>query len=484
MGNNDFDAVVIGSGPNGLAAAITLQQAGKRVLVLEKQATVGGGMRSAELTLPGFVHDVCSAIHPMAVASPFFTALPLHEFGLEFIQPEIPLAHPFDGGTAIGLYPSIAQTAHQAQEDAQGYTRLMQSVTTSWPHIADNLLGPLSIPRHPLKLAGFGLKALQSAARFATKQFSTPEMRALFTGMAAHSMQPLHNSATAAFGLILAAVGHLKGWPIPKGGSKSIAFALEQYFLAIGGKIQTNAPVTTLSDLPTAEAILFDLTPKQILAICGDKFSDIYRRQMRGYKYGMGVYKVDWALDAPVPFTAPICHKAGTLHLGNSMQEIVASEQAAATGKITDRPFVLFSQQSRFDATRAPEGKHTAWAYCHVPHGSTHNMCAAIENQIERFAPGFKARILAKHVMNTVDFEQYNPNYVGGDINGGEQNIRQLFTRPVLSFSPYKTGAKGIYICSSSTPPGGGVHGMCGYHAARRVLKDVFGCRDSYHWLH
>jgi phytoene dehydrogenase-like protein len=469
----DFDAVVVGSGPNGLAAAIALQQAGISVLIVEAKKTIGGGLRTEELTLPGFKHDVCSAIHPMAVASPFLSTLPLEKYGLEFIYPPLSAAHPFDDGTAAVLAKSLNNTADLLGKDATIYRAMMAPVVSSWPHFVNTILGPLRFPTHPLALAGFGLKALQSA-HLISKRFSTEKARGLWGGVAAHSILPLTNLSTAAIGFVLMAAAHLRGWPMPKGGSQQFANALASYFVSLGGKIETDFYVKTLEQLPSSHAVLLDVTPKQLLEIAGHKFSPIYKWQLKRYRYGMGVFKMDWALDAPVPFKATECNQAGTVHLGNTFREIAAAEQATWNGQQVEKPFVLMAQQSRFDPGRAPEGKHTAWAYCHVPNGSTADMSNAIEKQIERFAPGFRDLILAKHVMNTEALEIYNANYVGGDISGGAIDIGQLFTRPALRFSPYRTSAKGIYICSSSTPPGGGVHGMCGYHAARRALKDIF----------
>jgi phytoene dehydrogenase-like protein len=472
----DYDAVVVGSGPNGLAAAILMQQQGLSVLVIEGKDTIGGGLRSAELTLPGFTHDICSAIHPLAVASPFFRTLPLANHGLEYLYPTFAAAHPFDGGTAAFLDQSIQKTAAQFGADETKYADLMQSVTQAWPLIENDTLGPLSFPKHPFVMAGFGLKALTSASYFANR-FKTKEARGLFGGMAAHAIQPLSNLSTTAIGLVLMAAGHLKGWPVPKGGSSAIANALARYFMSIGGKIQTGTFIKSLDQLPSAHAVLFDITPKQLLQIAGHKFSSIYKWQLERYRYGMGVFKVDWALDAPIPFAAEACRQAGTIHLGNTFEEIAEGELMTSRGRQADKPFVLLAQQSSFDPTRAPAGKHTAWAYCHVPNGSTQDMTDAIERQVERFAPGFRDTILAKHTMDTAQVQEYNPNYIGGDINGGIIDIGQLFTRPALRWSPYKTSAKGLYICSSSTPPGGGVHGMCGYSAAKRALKDVFGVK-------
>ncbi|HAL82208.1 MAG TPA: FAD-dependent oxidoreductase [Mucilaginibacter sp.] len=469
----DFDAIVVGSGPNGLAAAILMQQKGLSVLLIEGKETVGGGLRSAELTLPGFVHDICSAVHPLAVASPFFETLPLSDHGLEYIYPEIAAAHPFDNGSVAILKKSLEETALLLGTDEQAYLDLMQPIVKDWPSIAPDVLGPLHYPKHPLAMARFGLSALTSAT-WLSKKFKTPGAKALFAGMAAHAIQPLSNLTTSAIALVLMASAHLKGWPIPKRGSNQIANALASYFVSLGGKIETNYYVKSLEQLPSAHAVLFDVTPRQLLQIAGHRFSSLYKWQLERYRYGMGVFKIDWALDAPIPFTATGCRGAGTVHIGNTFEEIAACEQQVWNGTIPEKPFVLLSQPSVFDPSRAPEGKHTAWAYCHVPNGSKADMTAAIENQVERFAPGFKETILARHTMDTAQMEEYNPNYIGGDINGGVIDIGQLFTRPVLRWSPYKTSAKGIYICSSSTPPGGGVHGMCGYHAAKKALRDVF----------
>lgn len=473
MDKRDYDAIIVGSGPNGLAAAITIQQAGLSVLLVEAKATIGGGLRSVELTLPHFVHDICSAIHPLAAGSPFFKALPLEQYGLEFIYPAIAAAHPFDDGRAAALYHSIERTAQALGEDKDAYLELMEPLVKSWPLIAADILGPLHFPKHPIAMAYFGLKALTAATQLA-KRFHTKEARGLWAGMAAHSIQPLSNRATSAIGLVLLITGHIGGWPIAKGGSNAIAKALASYFVSLGGIIETNFYVRSLSQLPSSHAVLFDVTPRQLLSIAGRQFSSLYKWQLNRYRYGMGVFKIDWALDGPIPFTAPECRQAGTVHLGSTLEDIAASEQLTAKGKLPDKPFVLLAQQSLFDSSRAPEEKQTAWAYCHVPNGSEVNMTERIEKQVERFAPGFRDRIIGRHIMNTAQMEAYNPNYIGGDINGGVIDIGQLFTRPALRLSPYKTSAKGIYICSSSTPPGGGVHGMCGYHGAKRALKDVF----------
>jgi phytoene dehydrogenase-like protein len=470
----DFDAVVVGSGPNGLAAAITLQQAGLSVLVLEGKPEIGGGLRSAELTLPGFLHDTCSAIHPLAINSPFFRTLPLGAYGLEYIEPPVAAAHPFDDGTTAILTRSVEETARSLGPDEKTYRNLFKPLVDLWPRIDFDVLGPLSFPKHPLDFAQFGLKALPPVTWLA-KLFETPQAKGLLAGMAAHSIQPLSNFTTSAIAIVLMTAAHVRGWPLPKGGSQQIAKALAAHFVSLGGKIETNFYVSSLAQLPSSKAVLFDITPKQLLQIAGHRFSPLYRWQLNRYRYGMGVFKVDWALDGPIPFTAESCRQAGTVHLGNTLEEIADSELRSSKGQHPEKPYVLLAQQSLFDATRAPAGKHTAWAYCHIPNGSTVDMTTAIENQIERFAPGFRDRILARHTMNPAQMEAHNPNYIGGDINGGIIDIGQLFTRPALRWSPYRTSAKGLYICSSSTPPGGGVHGMCGHHAAQRALKDVFG---------
>ena len=469
----EYDAVVVGSGPNGLAAAIVLQQAGLSILLVEGKNEIGGGLRTAELTLPGFKHDICSAIHPMALASPFFKTLPLQQHGLEYIIPPTAAAHPFDDGTAAALTNSLQDTASLLGKDAQAYLRLLQPIVTNWNDLAEDLLAPLHFPKNALAMTLFGLKGLQPATLLANA-FKTTKARGLWAGMAAHSIQPLSNIATSAIGLVLSAAGHTAGWPVPKGGSASIAQALASYFTSLGGKIETGFYITSLEQLPASKAVLFDVTPSQLLQIAGHRFSSIYQGQLKRYRHGMGVFKIDWALDAAIPFTAKECSQAGTVHLGNTLEEIVTSERQSSQGQHPEKPFVLLAQQSLFDESRAPAGKHTAWAYCHVPNGSQKDRTEAIEKQVERFAPGFRERIIGRHTMNTSQLQAYNPNYIGGDINGGIIDITQLFTRPALRASPYRTSAKGLYLCSSSTPPGGGVHGMCGYHAAKRVLKDVF----------
>ena len=465
-----LDAVVVGSGPNGLAAAITLAREGRSVLVVEAAPTVGGGMRSAELTEPGFVHDVCSAIHPLATGSPCFSALPLAEHGLELVQPDAPLAHPLDDGTAVMLERSVDATASGLGADAAAYRKLMAPLVEGGDRLQPFLLGYRPLPRRPLFTARFGLLALRSAVGLA-KRFEEEGAKALLAGLAAHSMQDLRRSPTASFGLVLALFGHLHGWPIVRGGSQRLADALASYLRSLGGEIDVGRRVDTVDELPSSRATLLDLTPREVLRVAGHRLPSRYARALRRYRFGPGVVKVDWALDGPVPWKAESCRRAGTVHVGGGIEEIAASEQAVWEGRVPERPFVLVAQQSLFDGTRAPEGKHTLWGYCHLPNGSREDMTERIEAQIERFAPGFRELILARSVHGPLEIERYNPNYVGGDINGGVQDLRQLYTRPAIRLNPYSTPVEGLYLCSSATPPGGGVHGMCGYWAARSALK-------------
>jgi phytoene dehydrogenase-like protein len=466
-----YDAVVVGAGPNGLAAAVELVRNGRSVAVLEAEETVGGGARSAEITLPGFVHDLGSAINALGYASPFFRSLPLEEHGLEWIQPPAPLAHPFDDGSAAVLERSVEGTARKLGRDAAAYTRLMRGIAADTPRIAAYFVGSPRILRHPLSLAASGLRSLRSARSLADDWFEGEHARGLFAGNAAHSFLPLERPPSAMFGLLLGTLGHAVGWPFPKGGAQKIPDALASYLLSLGGEIYTGVRVRSVDEVPKTRTVLFDVTPRQLLDIAGEHFTERYQDALERYRYGPGVFKVDFALDGPIPWKAEECSRAGTVHLGGTLDEISAGEAAVWRGEHPERPFVLLAQQSLFDASRAPEGKHTVWAYCHVPNGSAFDMAGRIEGQIERFAPGFKERILAKNAMGTADLERINANLVGGDINGGVMDLRQLFTRPMPRLNPYSTPAKGLYICSSSTPPGGGVHGMCGYLAARAALR-------------
>lgn len=465
------DTTVVGTGPNGLAAAIALARAGRRVTIYEGAAEVGGGCGSEELTLPGFVHDTCSTVHALAAMSPFLRALPLAEHGLELVHPQAPLAHPLDDGTAVMLERSVEQTARGLGPDAEAYRRLFEPLVRDAEPLVRQILGPLRPPRHPLILGRFGLDAIRSASGLARSRFTGARARALLAGCCAHSVLSLRAPVSAAFGIVLALAAHHAGWPVARGGSQRLADALAAHLRALGGEIRTGRPVASLDELPRAGATLLDVTPRQLLALAGDRLPACYRRRLARYRYGPGVFKLDWALRGPIPWAAPAVARAGTVHLGGSLEEIEASEEAATRGEHTDRPYVLLVQPTLFDASRAPEGMHTAWAYCHVPHGSTRDMTTTIEAQVERFAPGFTSLIAGHHAMDCAEVERRNPNYVGGDINGGVQDLRQLFTRPVARPVPYATPEPGLFLCSSSTPPGGGVHGMCGYWAARAALR-------------
>ncbi|HEY8694351.1 MAG TPA: NAD(P)/FAD-dependent oxidoreductase [Chloroflexota bacterium] len=469
-----YDAVVVGSGPNGLSAAIVVARAGLSVLVLEANDTPGGGARSAELTLPGFVHDVCSAVHPLGIGSPFLRSLPLREHGLEWIDQPAAVTHPFDDGTAAVMERSVAATAEGFGRDARAYRALMQPLVDSWLDVYRETLGPLHIPRRPLALARFGVRGLLAATWLAKALFRTPQPRALFGGIAAHATLPLSQPPSAAIGLILGLAGHAVGWPIPRGGSGSISRALVSYFRSLGGEVVTNMRVESIEDLPPSRLIFLDVTARQVLRLLGDRLPPLYRGQLRHFRYGLGTFKMDWAVDGPIPWRAPECNRAATVHLGGTLEEVAASHDDGWAGKSPERPFVLLAQPTLFDRSRVPDDKHhIAWAYCHVPNGGSVDMSARIEDQVERFAPGFRNRIVARHSMGPAELERRNANLVGGDINGGEVNLAQLLTRPTLRLNPYATPLPNVYVCSSSTPPGGGVHGMCGYHAARTALASL-----------
>lgn len=470
----DYDAVVVGSGPNGLAAAITLARAGQRVLVVEGRSRVGGGLRSAELTEAGFLHDICSAVHPLGIASPFFLQLNLARYGLTWIQPPLPVAHPLDDQPAVLLDRDLARMAATLGDfDAGQWQRLLTSSVEAWQPLISTLLAPWPIPSDPIALTRFGLGAIWPAQWLAQGWFRGERARALFGGLAAHSMQPLHWPLTASFGMVLGVLAHAVGWPIPRGGSQAIADAMAAYLQALGGEIVTDQWVHNLDELPSARAMLLDITPRQLVEMAGDKLPPRYRRQLMGYRYGPGVCKVDYALNAPVPWRDPACALAGTVHVGGTLGEMAQSEAASWRGKHARCPYVLVTQPSLFDESRAPAGQHTLWAYCHVPHGSNLDVSESIDAQIERFAPGFRDCVIAKRVHTATDMAAYNPNYIGGDINGGVQDWRQLWTRPIPQRNPYATPLANVYLCSSATPPGGGVHGMAGYHAARAVLARI-----------
>lgn len=466
-----YDAIVVGSGPNGLAAAITLARAGWSVLVLEAEETIGGGLRSKELTLPGFVHDVCSTIHVFGTASPFFRSVPLAEFGVEWVYPDAELAHPLDDGPAAMLERSIESTGQSLGRDADAYRRLMAPFVGRATELFADALGPLRMPRHPLLMARFGIRAIQSACGLARRWFQNEPARALFAGLAAHSIMPLEKTLTSAIGLMLGIAGHAVGWPVARGGSQRIANGLAAYLQSLGGQIETSRRVSSIDELPKARAYLFDVSPKHLSAICGARLPLRYRRALERFRHGPGAFKLDWALAGPIPWKSPECARAATVHVGGTLDEVAAGERAMWNGEHPERPFVLVAQASLFDSTRAPAGKHTGWAYCHVPNGSTVDMTERIEAQIERFAPGFRDLILVRHAASPAQFEQHNANYVGGDIIGGVTDLRQVFFRPAVRINPYTTPAKDIFICSASTPPGAGVHGMCGYFAAQAALS-------------
>lgn len=468
----DADVIVIGSGPNGLAAAITVAQAGRSVVVVEGSEQIGGGARTAELTLPGFQHDLFSAVYPLGVSSPFFRSLPLDQHGLEWVFPPAAVAHPLDDGTAAVLEGGVEETARQFGEDARAYERLVRPPVKAWPGLIADVLAPPRVPKQLLSFLRFGSSGFWPAETVAHADFRTERARAFLAGNAAHSALPLHKAFTSAFALVLLAAGHAGGWPFAKGGAQKVSDALGSYLRSLGGRIVTGTQVASLDELPPAKAVLCDITPRQLLKIAGDRLPSRYRRSLEKFRYGLGAFKMDWALDGPIPWAAEACARAGTVHIGGSLEEVAKSEREAWRGKIPERPFVILAQPSLFDATRAPGGKHVAWGYCHVPNGCTVDMTERIEGQIERFAPGFKKRVLARSVMGPAELEKRNPNLVGGDVQGGSPKFPQLLIRPTPAL--YATPSPGLYLCSASTPPGGGVHGMCGWFAAQAALRAVF----------
>jgi len=462
-------AFVIGSGPNGLAAAIELARAGVRVTVLEAEPTAGGGLRTADLTLPGFAHDLCSAIHPLAASSIAFRCYPLREHGLEWIYPPASAAHPLDGGRCALAEVDVAKTAMRLGQDGSTYRAAVSPLASRWDEVFRDVFAPLHFPRYPGTFMRFGLLSSLPAAVMARILFRTEEARALFAGMATHSVLPLEAPASGGFGWVLTLSAHGVGWPLARGGSQRIADALISYLKSLGGEVVTNHRVNSLRELEQGALILCDVAPRTLVRIAEDRLPEWYARKLARFRYGPGVFKMDWALRAPIPWRNSDCAKTATVHLGGTLEEIADSERAAWRGERHNRPFVLLVQQSQFDSSRAPAGQHTAWAYCHVPNGSNEDMTAQIEAQVERFAPGFQATILARHTMGPAEMEAKNANLVGGDITGGAATVRQLFTRPFLGM--YATPVAGLYLCSASTPPGGGAHGMCGYYAARVALN-------------
>lgn len=470
-----LDAVIVGSGPNGLSAGILLAQQGLTVQIIEAEDTIGGGTRTKELTESGFLHDVCSAVHPTAVASPFLSKLELNKYGLEWIYPEVAAAHPFDSGNAIFGYQNLEKTSEQFGKDCRLYKRLFSEFIDHWDALRHDFFGTLRSVQNLLLMARFGWYGWLSAKDLTSSLFKNPETKAFFAGMAAHSILPLEKLFSSSFGLVLTTSMHAVGWPIAKGGSAKITHAMAKYFESLGGRIEIGNRIKSFKELPNARAVLFDLTPHQIAKICDQTLPSDFRKKLENYEYGPGVFKMDFAVSEPIPWKNEECKKAGTVHLGSTFEELAISEREIWKGNHPEKPYVLLSQPTLFDASRAPNGKHVVWAYCHVPNSSERDCSDEIINQIERYAPGFRDTIIATHSMNAVQMNTYNENYVGGDINGGAQSFKQLIGRPVLKWDPYKLPQKGLYICSSSTPPGGGVHGMCGFHAAKSALKNEFG---------
>lgn len=475
MARAEYDAVIVGAGPNGLTAAVELARAGLSTLVVEAGQTPGGGCRTGELTAPGFHHDHCATVHPLGAASPLFRRFGLERHGLEWVHSPALLAHILPDGEVATLERTVDAAAAQLGVDGEAYRDLVGPFVERFGDLYPMVLGPLRFPKYPILMARFGLRALRSMRGLADSMFERPATRALLAGIAAHAMVPLESLATASFALVLAIAGHAHGWPVARGGSQEIIHALLAVLREHGGELELGHQVASIHELPRARAYLFDVTPRQLLTIAGDRLPAGYRRRLTGFRYGPGVYKLDWALRAPIPWTNPDAARAATVHLSGTLPDIADATRAVHAGTLAEYPFTLLVQPSLFDPTRAPPGMHTAWAYCHVPHGSTVDASAAIEAHIERYAPGFRDLVIARTTKNAVEMERYNNNYVGGDINGGFAELSQLFFRPVARYDPYSTPARDIYLCSSSTPPGGGVHGMCGHWAARSALRRVFG---------
>jgi phytoene dehydrogenase-like protein len=467
------DAVVVGAGPNGLVAALLLARAGLAVDVFEAAEVPGGGCRTAELTLPGFRHDICSTVHPLLLASPAFRAINLSAHGVRLLTPDIAFAHPLEGGRAASVRGHVSDVAASLGTDGPTYTRTFAPVVRNLDNILPTFLGSMrTVPASPVAAGRFGLQALTSARRLADR-FATDEGRALVAGTAAHAMLPLTAPLSGAFPRLFTALAHRYGWPVVEGGSAAITDALIDELTALGGRVETDCLVKSLADLPVARATVLDVTPRQLLDLAGDRLATQPRRALSRYRYGPGVCKVDWALNGPVPWSAPQCREAVTLHVGGTFEEIARSEDEVTRGRHAEHPFCLVTQPCVVDPTRAPAGQHTLWAYCHVPNGSDVDVSGRLEAQIERFAPGFRDLVIGRSSFTAAATEAHNPSYVGGDINAGAASLRQMVLRPTARWNPYRTALKGVYLCSAATPPGGGVHGMCGLGAARAVLLDL-----------